>query len=180
MTTADKHTVQRFKALYDLAKYNWTTFKFTFRFINYKQTNVRFNNQSYDIQSVEYLSKNQEWVKMKYNPKISIPNKFHGLTKYESNESNYCYYLKLIYDAKFDKTYIFEEYEEGKNNRNNFSLERLEEHMEEQAILKIEIEQRKREQELKRKAKEEQERMEELEREHKIRDYIVTLSEEII
>jgi hypothetical protein len=179
MTTADKHTVQRFKALYDLAKYNWTTFKFTFRFIP-KEPNVRINNQIYDIQSAEYLNKNQEWIKMKYNPKIFIPKKFHGLDKYESFEYNYYYSMKLIYDTKFDKIYTFEEYEEERNNRNNFSLERLEEYMAEQAMLKIEIEQRKREQELKRKAKEEQERMEELEREQKRRDYFVTLREEMM
>jgi hypothetical protein len=115
-----------FSELHKLAKYNWFTFKFTFRFIP-KEPNVRFDNQRYDIQSAEYLNKNKEWVKMKYNPKISIPKKFHGLAKYETKEYNYYYSMKLIYDTQLDKIYTFEEYEEEKNKRNNSSSERLEE-----------------------------------------------------
>jgi hypothetical protein len=89
-----------------LPKYKWTTFKFFFT--------RKASDSFYSILSAEYLNKDDQWAKMKYNPKISIPEKYHGLDKYESNEFNYYYHMKLIYDAKFDKIYTFEEYEEEK------------------------------------------------------------------
>jgi hypothetical protein len=135
----------------------------------------------YKIQTAEYLNRDSEWTKMKYNPRIFISKCDHGLGKYYTKESRCCCYIKLIYDTKENKLYTFDEFENENSDEsfidylnNEVSFEQ-----EQKAMAKVELEQRKREQTLKKAAEEEQQRMNNVAEEQKIRDYLKTIREEL-